>query len=84
MKAREIRKVAKPRLVEGWLSVDKPSMGSVIAFFDSVSKPDLESDGAWRRKMGCVQAWNHHDWRAAYGSAALPKPGKCERVRLEL
>ena len=85
MKVRKIRKVRA--LAEGWLSVDKEvaeSTDLLIAFFTGQAKPELEKDGCWRTAHGCRRTWVLNEWHAAFGRARLPKPGKCERVKLEL
>ena len=83
MKVREIRKV-KPEWVAGWLCVDgKPGDGGPpITFFQD--KPERWSDGAWTSRNGSSDTWTSRQWKAIYGKARLPKPRKCERVRLEL
>ena len=86
MKPREIRKVvAKPKLVTGWLAVDgnPGDGGNPIAFFVT-PKPFKEQDGCWRSRWGHFGSWDKREWKAVYGKAPLPKPGACERVRLEL
>lgn len=93
MKPRGIWKVAKRELVEGWLCVDAKAYSKTIAFFPGKARPFLarkESRGAfagqWRKRgrgWACT-TWCPLKWEEDYGDAPLPKPGKCERVRLEL
>jgi len=85
MKPREIRK-AKPELVEGWLCVDgRPGGGGGPITFFPDDKPSRSSvAGCWRSDRGPSGMWSRPEWRKQYGRAALPKPSKCERVRLEL
>ena len=80
MKAREIQKVAK--LVTGWLCVDEERGVFPVSFF--ISKPGLGEDGVWSPIEDTKKLWSRNEWRGIYGSARLPKPGACERVRLEL
>ena len=86
MKLREIRKAAKPKLVAGRLAVDgEPGDGGApIAFFPAKRKPRKHVNGCWLAPMGSLGAWYAEEWKAMYGPARLPKPGACERVRLEL
>ena len=80
MKAHEIRKVAT--WTKGWLCVDKGRGAWPISFF--ISKPGLGEDGVWSPVEDNYGLWDRDNWRDEYGSASLPKPGACERVKLEL